>query len=215
MISRLKHFVTYVKGDFELAQKWYGAQGDYHECLMYPSNLHKDYAMPPKKSDVINIMVGNSADPSNNHLQAFEKLLPFKNQNVMIYCPLSYGPAEYANRIVEYGKDLFGNRFIPLLEFMAFEKYLELLGQIDVAVFAHDRQQAMGNTISLLGLGKKVFIRDNVTPWKMFEELGVKVYNFSKFDLEDIEENEKINNKLFVKKYFSEASLISQWKSIF
>jgi len=41
VIRKIGHFVTYVKGDYEFAQKWYGAKGQYHECLMYPSNLYK------------------------------------------------------------------------------------------------------------------------------------------------------------------------------
>ena len=42
VIKRIGHFVTYIKGDYELAQKWYGVRGQYHECLMYPSNLYKE-----------------------------------------------------------------------------------------------------------------------------------------------------------------------------
>jgi len=39
VIKRMGHLVTYIKGDYELAQKWYGAKGEYHNCLTYPSNL--------------------------------------------------------------------------------------------------------------------------------------------------------------------------------
>ena len=37
--------------------------------------------------------------------------------------------------------------------------YLKILGKIDIAIFNHERQQAVGNITSLLGLGKKVYIK--------------------------------------------------------
>jgi hypothetical protein len=215
VIRRIGHFVTYVKGDYQLAQKWYGSTGKYCECLMYPSNLYKDYAVPPKKGSAINILVGNSADPTNNHAEVFEKLKPYKDQDIQIFCPLSYGPAGYAEMIAKLGRELFGDKFSPLLDFMPFEKYIELLGQIDIAVFAHKRQQGMGNTITLLGLGKKVFMRDDITSWESIAQMGIRIYNLSSLDLSEQDEVNIEINKGIVRKYFSESNLRNQLDEIF
>jgi len=215
VIRRIGHFITYIKGDYELAQKWYGAKGEYHNCLMYPSNLYKKYVVPPKQGDTVNILVGNSADPTNNHAEVFEKLKPYKDQNIKIYCPLSYGPIEYAEQMAKLGNELFGDKFTPLLDFMPFEKYLELLGQIDIAVFAHKRQQAMGNMISLLGLGKKVFMRDDITSWTFMNQSGIRVYSFDKLELSCLDEANEKNNIKMVQKYFSESKLRNQLEEIF
>jgi len=215
VIKRMGHLVTYIKGDYELAQKWYGARGEYHTCLMYPSNLYKDYVVPPKQGDTVNILVGNSADPTNNHAEIFEKLMPNKDQNIRIICPLSYGIAEYSDRIVKLGAKLFGDKFSPLLDFMPFENYMELLGQIDVAVFAHKRQQAMGNTITLLGLGKKIYMRSDVTSWTIFNEQGIKVFDVDKLDLKPIEEDLRKKNQARIKSIFNEVALVGQLHSIF
>lgn len=215
VIKRIGHFVSQIKGDYELAQQWYGANGQWHECFMYPSNLYKDYAVPPKQGDFVNILVGNSADPTNNHAEIFEKLMSYKDQNIQIVCPLSYGSAEYANQMTKLGKELFGDRFTPLLDFLSFDKYLELLGQIDIAVFAHKRQQGMGNTISLLGLGKKVFLRGDVTAWKFFQELGVKVFDSRYFNLLSLDVDERMHNQKIIAAHFSQAMLIQQWRDIF
>lgn len=215
VISRIGHFVTYIKGDYELARIWYGAKGKYHECLGFESNLYKETIVPPKEGQVINILVGNSADPSNNHLEIFENLLPFKGGDFLIYCPLSYGSAVYSDRIAKLGKEIFGNKFIPLLEFTPFEKYLEFLGQIDIAIFAHRRQQALGNTITLLGLGKKVFIRSDVTTWDFFEQNNIKVFDVCGIELSVLDEKTKSKNMAEVRKYFSYENLIRQWIEIF
>ncbi len=214
VIKRIGHFVTYIKGDYELAQKWYGAKGEYHECLMYTSNLYNECAVPHKAVEG-NILVGNSAAPTNNHLDVFEKLRPFKDENIKIYCPLSYGNDKYAAYVAKIGKDLFGDKFIPLFEFISFEKYLDLLGQIDMAIFAHKRQQAMGNTITLLGLGKKVYMRNDVTPWALFNELGVKVFDVCKFELTPLNESVRKNNQDKIKSHFSKATFSRQLNDIF
>lgn len=217
VIKRIGHFVTYVKGDYELTQQWYGATGQYHECLMYTSNIYKEHTIPPKTGSVVNILVGNSADPANNHLDVFEKLATYKNENLMIYCPLSYGGVDggYVKQIAEKGTALFGDRFVALTDFMPFAKYLEFLGQIDIAVFAHKRQQAMGNTITLLGLGKKVYMRNDVTPWAMFEGLCVKIFDFLKLDLTPMDGEVLKENQTRIKNYFSEAVLTKQLLNIF
>lgn len=215
VIKRIGHFVTYVKGDYELAKKWYGITGEYNNCLMYQSNLYKEYSVPLKQGSAINILIGNSADPTNNHIALFEKLEPYKGQDIMVYCPLSYGQADYAERMAKTGKKLFGEKFVPLFDFIPFDKYLELLGEIDVAVFAHRRQQAMGNTITLLGLGKKVYLHSDVMQWKFFSELGVFVFDIEKFDINQLGTDEISNNKKIIADYFSERKLIEQCLNVF
>jgi hypothetical protein len=214
VIRRIGHLITYIKGDYCLAQEWYKSSARYCECLMYPSNLYTNFEVPLKKGGAINILVGNSADPTNNHVEVFKKLEFYKDRNIKIFCPLSYGPQEHAKKIVQIGKETFGEKFFPLLDFMPYTQYLELLGQVDIAIFAHKRQQGMGNTISLLGLGKKVYMRNDVTPWAMFNALGIKVFDFESFNLDPIEQHQEKINKICVKEFFSEPALVNQWRSI-
>ena len=182
---------------------------------MYKSNVHKDRILPPKKGNVINILLGNSADPSNNHQEMLEKLLPYKNENMAIYCPLSYGVRDYAVQIEKLGGELFGDKFKPLLEFMPFDKYIALLGQIDIAVFAHKRQQAMGNTFTLLGLGKKVFMRSTVTPWKALQDLGIQVFDVEQLDISPLSPELAEMNYKIISTQFSEQNLVTQLKKLF
>jgi dTDP-N-acetylfucosamine:lipid II N-acetylfucosaminyltransferase len=215
IIKNMGHLVTYIKGDYELAQQWYGARGQYHECFMYPSNLYKDYQVPEKQHTGINILVGNSADPSNNHLDVLEKLETYKQEDIKIYAPLSYGNPDHAKRVIQEGKKRFGDKFIPLTEMMPFQEYIEFLGLIDIAIFNHKRQQAMGNTITLLGLGKKVYIRADVTQWDFFKDQGVVVYDIETFALTDNKNNKYEENKGIVKSNFSEFNLVRQQQLIF
>lgn len=215
VIRKMGHFVTYIKGDYEQVQKWYGAKGKYHECFMYPSNLYKEYDIKSKEHKTINIQLGNSADPTNNHIDVLEKLRVYKDEDIKIYAPLSYGNQGYAQSVILKGKELFGRKFIALTEFMVFDQYLEFLADIDIAIFAHKRQQAMGNTITLLGLGKKVYMRSDITPWKLFDGIGVKVFDVGNIKLELIDAQTKLKNQEKVKKYFSQKNYFTQLQNLF
>ncbi len=215
LIKSISHFVTYVRGDYELVKKWYGSTGKYHECLMYPSNVFFDNGVKTKQDTTINIQVGNSATDTNNHFEAFNKLAKFIDENIRIYCPLSYGDKKYAEEVILYGKKLFGEKFIPITEFMPLEKYLDFLGSMDIAIFPHNRQQGMGNIIKLLGMGKKVYLRKNTTHWELFEVLGIKIYDLDEISLEPMDEKVRSNNISKVKQYFSEEKLREQLDAIF
>lgn len=213
VISKLGHLVTYLEGDVALAREWYGAKGKYHECLMYTSNLYKEHTMSGNDKMSVNIQVGNSADPSNNHIEVLEKLLIFKDENILIHVPLSYGPRDYSQQVINQGKEWFGDKFKPLIEFMPFNEYLFFLSKIDIAIFNHKRQQAMGNTITLLGLGKTVYINSNTTQWQFFEEQKINIGNVEK--ITTLEYQIKKENVEIVKKYFSIENYKYQLSQLF
>ncbi|MBC2726061.1 TDP-N-acetylfucosamine:lipid II N-acetylfucosaminyltransferase [Desulfosporosinus sp.] len=220
VIKNIGGLITHIKGDYELAKFWYGAKGKYYYCFMYPSNLYKEYNLDciKNESKKIIILIGNSANPSNNHLEIFEKIKKYKEYNLEIICPLSYDNTQYRDQVISRGKEIFGEKFRPLIVFIPFNEYLDLLAQVDVAIFNHKRQQAMGNITTLLGLGKKVYVRDDITTWEFFIEHGLKVFNSnSDFDdlFEDIGKRLREANMENVKNKFSVEKLRDDWEQIF
>lgn len=213
VIKKIANLVTYIKGDVDNAREWYGAKGRYHECLMYQSNLFKDYKVKAKTHNVINIQIGNSADPSNNHIEILEKLLPFKSSNICIYAPLSYGCKANAEKVISTGRELFGEKFQPITQSMPFERYVEFLSSIDIAIFNHKRQQAMGNTITLLGMGKTVYLRSDTTQWMLFKEKDIVVKDIQDFSSLAFCFQER--NVKMVKKYFSVSKYHEQLTKLF
>lgn len=225
LFSRLNGLITYVDGDYEKAKQWYGSTGKYYECIMYKSNIYKGSTL--SENDFrqlenegfkkVNIQVGNSADPTNNHEQIFNKLskLDVINKVEKIYCPLSYGNLAYAKNIKEKGIKMFGNKFHPLTEFIPLYEYEKMLDDIDIAIFAHERQQAMGNTINLLGRGKTVYMRSDTSSYALFEKLGIKVFPLENLKLETQSVAISASNNKNVLEYFNEENLITQLKKIF
>ena len=82
-------------------------------------------------------------------------------------------------------------------------------------IFNHERQQGMGNATALLGMGKKVYMRKDVTPFAMFKGLGVKVFSIDELDLDVISKDDKLRNVDNIKLYFSLDNLRSQWKRVY
>lgn len=215
VIRRIGHFVSQVKGDYDLAMQWYGVSGKWHECFMYPSNLYRELPVHDSPHDGLNILLGNSADPSNNHKEVLDKLRSYATENIRIYCPLSYGDQKYAQIISDYGRLMFGEKFLALRDFMPFDAYLELLSVVDVGIFNHKRQQGMGNITTLLGLGKKVFIRSDITSWRFLQYIGVTVFDVDLLDIGRLSKEVADNNRNIIAEYFSEKELIGQLQEIF
>lgn len=215
VIERIGHFITQIEGDYRLAQQWYGAKGEWHECFMYPSNLYYEASKQSLPHEGINILLGNSADRSNNHIEILDNLKCHAGKNLKIYCPLSYGDQYYAQEVLDYGETLFGGKFNALREFMSLEKYNELLAKIDIAIFNHKRQQGMGNITTLLGMGKKVYLRKEITTWNFLQSLGITVFDVESIEMTKIDKDTSIENIKIVQNYFSEANLVSQLNGVF
>ena len=216
-ISRIGNFITYLPADYELAKKWYNANGRYHECLLYLSNVFNSSSISietESKAKIQNVLLGNSASKRNRHSEAFKLLLPFKGK-VRLWTPLTYGDLKYGNEIIKEGHVLFGTDFIPLTTHLPLDEYYKLLNKIDFVVFNHDRQQGMGNLIQLLGLGKKVFIDFSTSQKTLFDKLGITVFDVKKLDFEELSDEIKTRNQTLITEYFSEEKLKNQWQSIF
>lgn len=106
-----------------------------------------------------NCMVGNSANEANNHISLFTALkkcdITFEN----IYCPLSYaGDPLYIKNVINEGKKLFGDRFIPLTNFMDLASYYKIMKSCKYFFHNHFRSQAYGNIVYQIHLGATVFL---------------------------------------------------------
>jgi len=129
-------------------------------------------------NSTVNIQLGNSAAKENCHIAILRRLSHLKTENIKIYCPLSYSrTGAYADRVEKIGAKIFGDKFIPIKEFMSKEDYFESIKQIDVAIYNNNRQQGMGNIEEMLRQGKKVYLRKTTPMWKWYTERGQKIFD--------------------------------------
>ncbi|MHC0046105.1 TDP-N-acetylfucosamine:lipid II N-acetylfucosaminyltransferase family protein [Vibrio campbellii] len=214
VIKDMGYIITSIKGDYENVVKWYGTKAPHLPYFMYPASLYHDIPIADKKDNKLNILVGNSADPTNNHEEAFAKIAPFVNENVRVICPLNYGSKKHASAMVELGNKMFGSSFEPILDYIKYDEYMSLLTTIDIAVFNHNRQQAMSTTRVLLGMGKTVYLRKETSSFETLEALGARVSNIDDFSLE-MNETSGIESASAIKEYYSKQNLVNNLNVIF
>ena len=166
-------YMTFACADAEVMNNYYGGHGKQFDCL-YPSNADIDLLDSLKgkqdKKECVRILLGNSATPTNQHIEALDFLKKFSEEKLEIICPLSYGDENYGKQVIDYGKKIFGSKFTPVLNYMSPSEYSELLNSVQIAVFNHNRQQGTGNIEILAYLGKKLFLRSDTTTWRHYVE---------------------------------------------
>ena len=170
-------------GDGELCRSWYSIRGEYINIFTYPNSIVVPPTRLPAPDGPLRILLGNSADPSNDHDIGFEIIAAQDDGECEIHCPLAYGDPAYRDRVIQTGKSLFGERFFPIVDMVHFDQYLLFLEDIDLAIFPANRQQAMGTIRVLLGYGKKVFLKQGITSWNHLNQLGVRIFDLESFSL--------------------------------
>lgn len=160
------------------------------------------------------VLVGNSGDPANNHFDILDALKE-KNFDNNIISPLSYGNNDYIKHVVRYGKDLFGQQFIPLLDFIPLVEYNALVANCSIVIMNHYIQQAMGNIIFTLWRGAKLFINKKNTIYNFLKRNNAIFYTIEE-DLSrpdaftPLRDFEKEINRKFINNCFSEKEILKR-----
>ena len=221
-INRFR-YVMGVEGDFILAQKYYKIRGQ-HLNGIYPlefiNNSIDESVL--KSGDTINILVGNSADPSNNHMESLLLLKRFASENIHIYVPLSYnGTPDYIQQVDDMGREIFGDKYTTIKHFMNASEYNKFLSDIDIFICSHNRQQALGNIFALLKMGKKIFLKRGISTDSLLKSYDLKFFytqDITDLKLDDLlffDEEDKQRNQKIVTNLYSSAHLVSVWNLVF
>lgn len=165
------------------------------------------------------ILVGNSATPENNHVEAFHSLKKLDLSGRRIVVPLSYGDEFYAIKVCAIGKRILGPHFYPLREFMPLVKYNDIISTCSWVVMNHRRQQALGNISTALYQGASVFLRRENPIYDFYSSMGVKILTIDEMSdsclcLSSLSENDVSENREKVKSYWARERVVESLKSL-
>jgi len=226
IIKRIAYIATIIWEDYQLTRKLYTTQALYYYTF-YPNpvdynSLTFSYESKDSNERILNVMIGNSANKTNRHKEVLYSLNRYHNGSCYLFCPLSYG-ASYSEikRIISYGKDLFDGRFYYFTKRLSPSHYGTFLSQMDVAIMNHLRQAGLGTILSLLYLGKKVFVRDDITSFGFLKRLELKISSTNKLlsgqvdNLDLLSYEDAINNHRVILNEFSEKRCKELWQKLF
>ncbi len=194
------------------------------ECCMIPFTYYPlEFIMKGNELSVINgndILVGNSASYTNNHLEAFHKLKKIHPGKRKIIVPLSYGDRLYADFIESEGMSMFKENVVSLRKFMPLDEYTKQIMSCGIVVMHQFRQQAVGNILSMLWLGSKVYLSEHNTFLHYLKRIGIIIFSIEKdliteneVALTNLSKKEIEQNKAILGKIFGEDYIISELKN--
>lgn len=211
VLKKSKIHLTHIEGDSELANKVLGGNASHYYTPMYLSNVVTTHDFFQKGIiGKVKIMVGNSNSTNNNHIDIFSKIKKYDSDIEKIVCPLSYGNnIEYKDNVIRKGRELFGDKFEAIENFMPLFEYKKVLQEMDVVVFDHWRQEAMGVTLTLMSLGKIVYVNPYTTSFQSLSKRGFRIFDNNLLFNEGPRVNRNVQaNKELLNKYYSEDILL-------
>ena len=167
-----------------------------------------------------NILLGNSATPTNNHIEIIDFLSHIDLYGKKIICPLSYGNQKYADFIIKYADNKLGEGFVPIRDFLPLEDYTSLISNCSIVIMNHVRQQGVGNADAMLAKGAKVFLREENPLFQLYKSKGIKVFKIQDLEadpsllFEDMAKKALENNKKILKQFRGMEIKITMTKNL-
>lgn len=198
-------------------------------CCKYDAEYVEEYANRPIKSyEIFNyslsevlgelldspftkghdIMVGNSASYSNNHLYILNYIKDIKiEEDSHIIIPLSYGGSiKYVNEVETVYRKHFGQAIETLKEYMPLHDYNRVFLRLKVIYLSAWRQESQGTAIMAFYMGIKVFMSIKSPLYKWFVDLNFIVFAIEKAKVSELNsglslEEKKHNRNIVLSRY--------------
>lgn len=178
IIKRINYFQPVTQIEYLLLKKQYPfitAKEFY-----YPNSFGNNLPVKINKlSSGNSILLGNSATYTNNHLDVWNGIKEFVNNNQKIFIPTSYGDSAYAKKL----KEIINTQSTVFLDkFLTREQYNKLMDECAFFIIGSLRQQAMGNVSICIEKGIKIFAYKDSIIYQALLSYGCFV-----FAIEDID----------------------------
>lgn len=177
-LQRIDYFALPYKEEYEAERKILKLKIPFFKFCYYP--LEKILDMDsPLNYDKNSLLIGHSGFSNGNHLDIVHKLKNKLPKGLKVFMPLSYGDENYIGNVITNI-----NKVIPdityLRHFMPLEEYTQLLSEVKIAIFNNRRQQGMGNIVSLLYLGAKVYLSEKNSLYLFFRNNDIYIFSYEK-----------------------------------
>lgn len=214
LIKRVNICATWIKHDYEMIRN-INSKMKWTYYAYYTVEQLNFLAFQPQSRNTNRLWLGNSATDTNNHLDALAYLVSIQWHGEIVV-PLSYGSLEYRKKIIEYGENTFGEKFIPIVDFISLERYHELMNSCGIVWMNHIRQQAAGNILAALYMGKIVIMNHNNNLYKTLSDWDVHIENQDILtQLNTVSVNSFISNRDIIRDRLSLKTALAEVEEIY
>ncbi|NAO98476.1 FkbM family methyltransferase [Halomonas sp. MG34] len=228
LVKNIDCVATVTSSDYDVFARIFGRKP--HFDFLYKLPFDENKALEKKEKIII---VGNSGDVGNNHIDILNILSKKKDiVNYKIFIPFSYNVSnEYAGFIKKHltSFGLEKNTYL-ICEFMSKEDYFALISKAEILVTAHDRAQAGATINAAIYYGTHVVLKEKIIHhnrriinpmWKRIKAMGVNAVDLEEFSkllgIGEIKDKSKDEVLLERKKLLSargEDSVINKLKDL-
>ena len=174
-----------------------------------------NYSLKETLGDLINqpffesndILVGNSASLTNNHLYILKYIKGIGLSNSKIIIPLSYGGTiKYKEDVQNQFSKVFPGQVKYLMDYMPLYEYNKIFLQVGVMILSSWRQESIGTIFMGLFLGIKIYMSGRSPLYSSLKEEGFIINEIEKATKEDFlnplsMEQKEHNRNLLLKDY--------------
>jgi len=208
-IKKITHIAPVISEDFNLIKVLYNAPN--LQLINFSFEYYEeDHLSESEIFETIreNILLGNSAAITNNHLEIIDLLRNLNLGERKIITPLSYGNPKYAKLINRYGCEILKSNFMPLNSFIEKKEYYNLISSCGYMIMNHKRQQGVGNINQALFKGIRVFLNKQNPLYSAYLKIGYQISQVE--EIAEKKENAfipltkeqiKVNRSLILKNY--------------
>lgn len=175
-----------------------------------------------KDSDFSNgedILIGNSASLSNNHLYIlnFLKLIDIP-QNIKLIMPLSYGGCDkYINDVENEYRNNYPGQIEILRDYIPLHEYNNIFLRLKTMILSAWRQESQGTAMMGFYLGVKVYMSEKSPLYKWFVDCGFVVFPIESISSDGFSTpltiEEKIKNRRLVEERYNDERVKEIFKT--
>lgn len=195
ILGRIDYFMPVINTEYQMIRQNSNTKAVefyYRDSISAPVDGDK------RRTTKGDILCGNSATYTNNHLDLIPYLEKGNLNGRTIHLPLSYGVRTYAEELNKHFK-VKGASIDFMYDLLPIDEYFKFLDKCSYFICGCIRQQAMGNVYYCLNNHIKVFLFKDSLIYKFLKEAGYAVFEIEKIDsasfntpLTDIEKEQNV-----------------------
>lgn len=218
LYNSLSHIIVLSEGDYEVCSALYNKAKVAVELLPYFSSYTPNRQFNSNKC--LRIMVSHSGWETNHHIEVFHLLEKFKDENIIITCPLCYGNAEYIEKVIQEGIRIFGTKFEYFTELKSKEAYKDYISKNNIFVAGAEIQTGLFALKYSMICGLKIYATGNL--YDSFKLNGFVIQNINDLEKENfsslssqLDDISYQKNLDLFNKVFSQKDLAVKWGKLY